>query len=447
MKDSAILEELAAVQHERDRLLDKVHGLEHDKRTATKSRDRHARQLQMASALNLSIFTAPDTASMYGLLCRGLVYQLHWDGAVVIGMHGRNPVVHAYHGMSEGQIQHIRDYATTNAIFLSQYHTGKSHLTHQRTDTLDLSLRALFSADEVMMAPIQLGDERFAYVITCAHTQRALQNVTEQELAFTSGVAAVVAHAVQYNLSFKNLEDQNHRLRQLDQLKDSFLSITSHQLRTPLSIIKWVLAALQTDPAIQVLEEQHKLVTQAYSTNERLIHVVTELLNVSRIQEGQLHCELRVGNLREVVLDLHERNRPLSENEHVELVVSVPDSVPDTMLDPLLLKEALQNMVNNAIDYCSDNGTISLELTREEDELIVSVTNTGVGIAAEDREKVFTQFFRGENAQRIEPNGNGLGLYMTRVIVEEHGGRVGFVSHPNKTTVFTARFPIMDHHA
>jgi signal transduction histidine kinase len=285
------------------------------------------------------------------------------------------------------------------------------------------------------------GDHLYGYLIVCAHTQKALKR-TQEDLDFLSTLASQVAHAVQFSNSFKDLEDQNTQLRHLDELKDSFITITSHQLRTPLSIVKWILSILQSDKELAHMPEQNHLINQAYSSNERLIHVVNELLNVSRVQDGKLPCSPQLIDVVPLLRDLANSATKMGADHHISVTAEIEPGLPLLCLDPLLTKQLFQDLMDNALDYNQDNGWIHLSAKREAGKLVIVFVNSGMGIGEEDSRKVFDQFFRGPEAMRQQPNGNGLGLYLARAIVDSHQGKIDFKSSPGESTTFTISLPI-----
>lgn len=403
---------------------------------------RRATQLKTIQTLSLSVFSALLDKEIYLLSCQSVVHQLGWDFAAVISLSGNRGNVLASDHLTEKQLSHLREHLANSSALASAYSQRLSLVSHNIRDPQTLALRSLFQADEVVALPIQHGDHVFAYLVA-GETGPHNRHVND-DIEFLAAITNLMAYAVQQSVNVKNLEQQNMKLRQLDEMKDSFISITSHQLRTPLSIIKWSLSILQTDEDIVKLPEQHKMIDQAYETNERLIHVVNDLLNVSRIQEGRLPYNPQPANLNQFVKEVVGNAETLIRSRAINLEVTLAPEVPSLSLDPILFKEVLQNMLDNATDYNqAEKGWIKIATAVEGDQVLMTMTNPGEPIPEDERERIFQQFYRTPQAVSQRPNGNGLGLFLARAIVEQHGGRL-VLSHSSveEGTKFTISLPV-----
>ena len=190
-------------------------------------------------------------------------------------------------------------------------------------------------------------------------------------------------------------------------------------------------------------EKQLKLIEQAYESNERLIHVVNDLLNVSRIEDGNLPYNPQLTDLRAMLNDIKVTSEKtcLAKKLHLECVI--PEKLSLVELDPLLFKQVLQNLMDNAIDYNIENGWVKIEVFEVGGEIQLEISNSSEGISKEDLKKIFDQFYRSPEAIRIQPNGNGLGLYLTRAIMRQHGSDVLCESdQETKVTKFTIRLKL-----
>ncbi len=391
--------------------------------------------------LNLAVFTDLEPKKIYHLACQAVVHDLLWDFAVVVTYQdGVATLGGAYH-LTKEQERYLIAHLTSEAFFRTA--GGRSHAaisTFGSDDHDSLGLRALFHTDEVIAMPLSFGDLFLGYLVVGAHTKRNLERGSTEELDFLATLASFIAHAVHNSSQLADLEGQNRRLQELDRLKDSFLSITSHQLRTPLSIVKWILATLQGDSAISVLPDQRKLLDQAYAANERLIHVVNDLLSVSRIQEGKLPHHPQPTEFTQMVRELVAPLETGADQQQVSVETHLED-VGTIHVDPLLIKEAVQNLFDNALDYNLPGGYIRVYLAKRGETVVVRVTNTGLTITKEERATLFNQFFRGQKAIQQHPNGNGLGLYLAQAIVRQHGGHIDVESADGVTT-FSLVIPV-----
>jgi len=398
-------------------------------------------QLKTVQTLNLAVFSGLEETEIYQMACQSVVNQIGWDVAFVVTMSGGRGNVLASHHATEKQLAHLNDYLHQNAVITEAYAHQTALITHRAQDKQSLVLRSLFQAEEVCAVPILYGQRCFGYLV--AGETSTVNTHSHEDIDFLAGLATQLAYAVQQNVSFSNLEAQNKKLRQLDELKDSFISITSHQLRTPLSIIKWVLSILQTDKELEPHTEQLKMIAQAYETNERLIHVVNDLLNVSRIQEGKLPHNPQPADLKVFIQEICDNAKPLFAAKNLRLDVNIPDNLPTLDLDPILFKEAVQNLLDNAMDYNNpEDPWIEIKVTHEDSLVFLAVRNGGKSIPLEDQSKIFEQFYRSPQAVNIHPNGNGLGLYLAKAIIVEHGGTLQLTSSTDEATVFTITLPV-----
>lgn len=401
---------------------------------------RRLTQLKTLQTLSLGVFSALSDRDVYALTCQVVVEQLGWDFAVAISFAGGREVILASHHLNEKQTAHLRDHLATSPVLTNAYAQRLSVVTHKSNDPQTLALRALFQADEVVACPIQHGGHVYAYLVAGETNENSRH--ADDELDFFAAVATLAAYAVQQASNLHNLEEQNVKLRQLDEMKNSFISITSHQLRTPLSIIKWTLSILQSDEAIKKLAEQAKMIDQAYETNERLIHVVNDLLNVSRIQEGRLPYNPQPAKLNDFIQEVTGNAESLIRSKGINLELKLATELPDLSLDPILFKEVLQNMLDNATDYnLSEKGWVRIETALEGENVSIVMTNSGQPIPPEERERIFQQFYRSPQAVSQRPNGNGLGLYLARAIVEQHGGALVLLQSEAAGTSFKITLP------
>lgn len=416
-----------------------VRAAERGEEKAAAEAGRLKQELKALQSFSVAMLGGIKEQAVYTLLAQTAVQQLHWDAALVIEIRRAVEVKASFH-LTERQRSTLAQELGRIPKFLEKYAHHDYLSTIGKDDPVALALRTVFHTDEVVGVPLLFGDQLFGYLLVCAHTVKNHKR-TGEDAAFLKQLASVACQAVESSRHLADLEQQVERLRKLDELKDSFISITSHQLRTPLSIVKWILSILDGDPKLKELPEQHTLVAQAYVSNERLIHVVNDLLNVSRIQDGKLPYSPQLSDIRVMLRDLVSGMQKLLDDKKVSLIARIDAGVPPLQLDPLLFKEAIQNLLDNALDYNQEGGTIRLELANREHDVTVAITNTGMGIKEDELDTIFNQFYRSKEAMKTHPNGNGLGLFLSRAIVRQHGGEVTCVSEPGKETTFTVTIP------
>ena len=224
--------------------------------------------------------------------------------------------------------------------------------------------------------------------------------------------------------------------RQLDQAKRDFISLSSHQLRTPLSTNKWVLESIINDQNLS--PRQHGKLDSLLTSNERLIHLVNDLLNVNRIESNKLLIHKQTIDLRELVDNLVETLKPLTSKKQKEIKVNAPAEIKNVICDPLLITEAIENILTNAVYYSpEDSKDIDITIDVRKNDYLISIHNSGVIDQATIKKiRNFERFVRGDNAQKQQPSGSGLGLYITKKVVEANGGNLWFESNDKIGTIF-----------
>ncbi len=241
----------------------------------------------------------------------------------------------------------------------------------------------------------------------------------------------------------EELTRANERLLDIDKAKSEFISIAAHQLRTPLAAIKWTLSLLVDENTENLTPEQKSLLMKGYESNERMIGLINEMLVVTRIESGRVEIKLTPIHLEDVadsvLLDFsgqaHVRHIHLSREK-------LPTHSPLVNADPDMMRSVMQNLVENAMRYTPDGGTILLTITPFPTEVTVTIKDSGIGIPIQQTSSIFNKFFRADNAAKLHPNGSGLGLYIVKSFVERHGGKIWFDSTLGSGTTFTFTIPV-----
>ncbi|MFC5494780.1 ATP-binding protein [Nocardioides caricicola] len=235
------------------------------------------------------------------------------------------------------------------------------------------------------------------------------------------------------------------RLREVDQVKDAFVSSVSHELRTPITSILGYTEMLQEGVYGELEAPQLDAVGRVAANSTRLLSLIDDLLTLSRVQEDGMAMVDRLVDLRKIVAAACTVVAPTSELRDLELVVDLPDEPVPFLGDRDMLERVVINLVGNAVKFTPEEGRVTVTLLAEGDSAVISVADTGIGIPRAEQERLFSRFFRSSLAQEQAIPGSGLGLSIAHAIVEKHGGDMRVESEPGAGTTFFVRLPLLTH--
>lgn len=239
----------------------------------------------------------------------------------------------------------------------------------------------------------------------------------------------------------KLVRDQT-RERGIVQSKSEFITIVAHQLRTPLTAIRWSFENLSK--SLSEKPEFKEIISNGLSLSQRMLKIVNDLLDAAKIEEGKFGYKFQDIELTEFINQILSRAKPIADEYGIKISFKAPSKKYKVRIDPERLGIAFSNILDNAIRYNTKDGSviIQLEEVRDKEFIKINITDTGVGIPPKELGQLFKKFYRGSNATKIEPNGSGLGLYITKNIMKRHGGDISVESNLGRGSRFWFTLPL-----
>jgi signal transduction histidine kinase len=239
----------------------------------------------------------------------------------------------------------------------------------------------------------------------------------------------------------RQLRQTNEKLKALDETKDEFISMASHQLRTPLTAVKGYVSMVVEGDAGKLTKQQQELLNQAFASSQRMVYLIADLLNVSRLRSGKFVIENKPTQLTEVVSSEMEQLTEVAKSKNQTLTFTKPENFPELMLDETKIRQVIMNFADNALHYTPAGGHIQLNLEDKGDSIEYTVVDDGLGVPKAEQHHLFTKFFRAGNAKKARPDGTGLGLFMAKKVIIAQGGAIIFKSEEGKGSTFGFTFP------
>jgi len=230
--------------------------------------------------------------------------------------------------------------------------------------------------------------------------------------------------------------------KDIDKAKTEFVSLASHQLRTPLTTISWYTEMILKGDVGNVMPDQKKYLEEVYKGNQRMIDLVNALLDVSRIELGTLKIEPEQTDIVALARGVLDELKLKIEQKKLNFMENFSKDVPTFLADPKLLRMVFQNLLTNALEYTPEGGKIEFSISLNDKGICIQITDTGYGIPKSQQSQIFTKLFRADNVRDKDTDGTGLGLYIVKSIVENSGGKIWFESEENKGTSFYVTLPL-----
>lgn len=374
--------------------------------------------------------------------------------AVVLLDRGSLVAVSAVYGVQQHRSQMLSDLAGEFDTMTSDNHV----VTVDATGISRPASRMLTRAGVAVVARMQIKDQTVGYIVV--GEKRSGDTYSQSERLMIATMVDEMALAIMNSQRFdeiqlfntrlkeevdgatKELRASNKKLREMDATKDEFVSMASHQLRTPLTSVKGYISMVLEGDAGAISAAQRQLLEEAYTSSERMVHLIGDFLNVSRLQTGKFMIDRRRVDLAKIVEQEVESMRQIAATHDITVAYKKPARIPLLFLDEGKLRQVIMNFIDNAIYYSPENTPIVVKLTHEDADIVLRVIDKGMGVPDDVKDRLFSRFFRADNARKQRPDGTGIGLYLAKKIIDGHQGKVVFESTLGKGSTFGFRLPI-----
>ena len=332
-----------------------------------------------------------------------------------------------------------------------------SKMAYQKDSDLEKLHKVLERKRVLLVLPLVSASETIGYLLlgeqmSTKYTKRDIRVL--ETIANELVIAIMNARSVQVvrdlnahleervNHATKELRRSNKRLLELDETKDEFLSMASHQLRTPLTSIKGYISMVLEGDVGDITPAQQRLLEEAFTSSERMVRLIGDFLNVSRLQTGKFIIDSHASDLAHVVRQEVDSIKQIADAHDIAIHYREPSRFPELYLDEGKIRQVIMNFIDNAIYYSPEGKVIKVSLVVEDGYAVLRVIDKGMGVPALVQKKLFTKFFRAENARKQRPDGTGIGLYLAKKVIDGHGGSLVFESTEGKGSTFGFRLPI-----
>ncbi len=360
-----------------------------------------------------------------------------------------------------GTTDHELTLADNQFIRSELSHIGKKLVLTEDLENRYSKLRKLLEQNNIsviasLITSYKSRDQATAYLILGPKKSGNIYN--KQDLRILEIISNELLIAVQNALRFEEIEEfnvtlqsrineataklqkTNEKLKELDETKDEFLSMASHQLRTPLTSVKGYLSMVLEGDAGKLNPMQKELLGQSFASSQRMVYLIADLLNVSRLKTGKFVIDAHPVNLADVVDSEISQLKETARTKKIKLTYEKPDEFPVLMLDETKTRQVIMNLIDNAIYYTPSGGNIVVAVRADRSNVYFTVKDNGLGVPQDEQAHMFTKFYRAKNAQKARPDGTGLGLYMAKKVINAQGGTILFESKEKHGSIFGFSF-------
>jgi signal transduction histidine kinase len=376
--------------------------------------------------------------------------QIHLSNGNIVVM-GEDGIFYQTHADRIQQLYHAPELAKFNKGIT----VADELANNERRDILERhNVRAVFPlrTKESFVGYLLLGEKQSGDIFSSQDIQTL--TIIADELAIAINNARSYQEIQRFNETLREkvrqataeLRHANVELKELDKAKDEFISMASHQLRTPLTAVRGYTSMVMDGDFGKVSGDQKDTLKQAFDAATRMTRLVDDLLNVSRIQSGKFRIERADVDLNKVLPEEVSMLASAAEMKHVALTFHKPKSaVPVLQIDEGKTRQCLMNLMDNAIYYsaaAASGGKVEVYLEADKDWVSFKVMDNGIGVPKSEQDKLFKKFYRAPNAQKTRPDGTGLGLFLVGKVVKDQGGEIIFESEEGKGSTFGFRLPV-----
>ena len=326
-------------------------------------------------------------------------------------------------------------------------------------------LRSIFIKHDIALA-VHLSATSYGQYQTIAYmifgNKKSGNVYSKQDLRIIDIMADQLVIAIQNSLRFEEIQafnvtlqkkvttattklrKNNEKLKSIDATKDEFISMASHQLRTPLTSVKGYLSMVLEGDAGKINDEQRKLLDQAFVSSQRMVYLIADLLNVSRLRTGKFIIDLNETDLAEVIEAEVNQLTEQAKSKNIVLTYDKPNDFPKLTIDETKTRQVVMNFIDNALYYTQSGGKIEVKLNYDKKHVYFRVKDNGLGVPKDEQRHLFEKFYRAKNARSIRPDGTGLGLFMAKKVVTAQSGNILFESKQGKGSTFGFSLPLKD---
>ena len=324
----------------------------------------------------------------------------------------------------------------------------KDILTPPMTEEEARRLQTISGVKNSIVFPVLDGELCIGVMIFSLEKDVSEMSEDEKNLiqSFTDIVSLAIHDANLYsnlNSTSKKLDEANKKLKELDKLKDEFVSLASHELRTPMTAVKSYTWLVLNNKSGEITPKTREHLEKVYNSTERLIHLVNEMLDISRIEGGRVQLKLEALDLVQLAREVKDEFAPRASEQNLVMEIETDGKISPAAGDRDKIHQVLVNLVGNSFKFTQSGGRVSISVRLKDNMVEVGIEDTGIGIAKEDQERIFQKFGRVEGSLVISKiGGTGLGLYLSKQYIEMHGGKIWFESEPGKGSTFTFSLPL-----